>query len=113
LKFDDAELRRALGHQAGPSPHDRAGRVQLLAEAFEALRDGRQPSRQAALFLAGAGLAWLHQAPERGRRRRTFDYFVRIGERGSHMTAARLMLHERKQSPIAVRSANPMKRNRR
>lgn len=42
-----------------PGDFSREGKVRLLGEAFRALMDGRLPSREAALFLGSAGMAWL------------------------------------------------------
>lgn len=55
----DREALAILGGAQVPPAFDREHRVRLLGEAFEDLRDGRMPSREAALFLAGGGLAWL------------------------------------------------------
>ncbi len=57
--FDVTELARAMGSGHTPAALTREGRVKLLAEAFQALLDGRPPSREAALFLGGAGMEWL------------------------------------------------------
>ena len=40
---------------------ERARRVRLLAECFEALLDGRLPSVEARTFVAGGGLSWLQE----------------------------------------------------
>jgi len=58
--FDHTGLDAAFGSQR-PAEIDRGGRVRLLAEVFTALLEGRQPSREAAHFLARAGLAWLRE----------------------------------------------------
>lgn len=56
---DPRELQAILGGARAPRALTREDRVRLLGECFEALRDGRTPSREAALFVAGGGLAWL------------------------------------------------------
>jgi hypothetical protein len=73
-----------------PAPHERtqfhrARRVALLGEAFEALLEGRMPSREAALFVAGGGLAWLEQGGSL-----TKSYWRCAGPQGSHATEAEL-----------------------
>lgn len=57
--FDATALARALGVGHTPAALTREGRVRLLGEAFQALLDDRRPSREAALFLGGAGMTWL------------------------------------------------------
>jgi len=68
---------------------DRRARVALLKECAEALLEGRQPSRQASLFLSGALQAWLSEGGHLTR-----DFFKVTSVRGSHETprqiAARL-----------------------
>lgn len=71
-----------------PQGFDRAGRVALLAEVFEALVEGRQPSREAALFVGGGGLAWLQEGGTVGDLER--DYWRVAAPRRSTMTPARL-----------------------
>lgn len=56
-------------------------RVKLLGEAFQALLDGKLPSREAALFLGGAGMAWLEQG---GR----LEAYLNIIKARSHRTPA-------------------------
>lgn len=58
-KPDHAALAQALGANRVPAALSREGRVRLLGEAFAALLENRLPSREAALFLGGAGEAWL------------------------------------------------------
>ena len=83
MKFDTNELGRALGIDPQPDASSREGRVRLLVEAFEALRDGRLPSRQAALFVASGGLAWLAEGGNLCR-----DYWRVSAPAGSHHTEA-------------------------
>ncbi|MGI4776603.1 MAG: hypothetical protein ACRYGA_00565 [Janthinobacterium lividum] len=44
-----------------PADFGREDRVRLLGQLFADLLAGRAPSREAAVFLGGAGLAWLQQ----------------------------------------------------
>ena|SRR5256885_9889117 len=60
-RFNDAALAAALSAGRAPLALDREGRVRLIGEAAEALLRGAAPSREAALFLGGALLAWLQQ----------------------------------------------------
>jgi hypothetical protein len=55
-----------------------------LGEAFTALLEGRLPSRAAALFLGGAGMAWLEQG---GKLERDF---LKVLQPQSHNTVARV-----------------------
>lgn len=59
VKLDHTALTQALGADRVPKALSREGRVLLLGEAFAALLENRLPSREAALFLGGAGKAWL------------------------------------------------------
>lgn len=68
-----------------PQGFDRAGRVALLAEVFEALVEGRQPSREAALFVGGGGLSWLQAGGDL-----LGDFWKVKAPAGSHHTPARL-----------------------
>jgi hypothetical protein len=69
-----------LGGDRTPAALTREGRVRLLGEAFEALLDGRTPSREAALFLGGAGMAWLQTGGDLAR-----DY-LKVVKPKSHRT---------------------------
>jgi SLT domain-containing protein len=51
---------------AGDAQADRVRRLRWIAEAAEALIDGRPPSRPAALFLASALRGWLADGRARG-----------------------------------------------
>ena len=82
VSFDDAALASAMCGRA-PRRYDRAGRVSLLAECAEALLAGREPSREAALFLAGGVLSWLQQGGDLTR-----EYWGVVGPAGSHRTPA-------------------------
>lgn len=66
-----------------PATFDRAGRVALLAEVFQALIEDRAPSREAALFVGGGGLAWLEQGGSLTR-----DFWRCAGPQGSTHTEA-------------------------
>lgn len=59
----------------------REDRVRLLAEVFEALLEGREPSRAAALFVGGAGLDWLREGGDLLR-----DHWRVKAPAGSHHT---------------------------
>lgn len=73
-------LSQALGCSEVPAVLTRQGRVKLLGEAFQALLDGKLPSREAALFLGGAGMAWLTQGGSLERD------FLKITKARSHRT---------------------------
>ncbi|MBY0427873.1 MAG: hypothetical protein K2Q32_01485 [Alphaproteobacteria bacterium] len=60
-KLNHEPLTNALGGQCLPATLTREGRVRLLGKAFKDLLEGRIPSSDAALFLGGAGMAWLEQ----------------------------------------------------
>lgn len=83
MKFDDSALLKAIGPRA-PAALTREGRVRLLGEAFGALLDGRMPSREAALFLGGAGTSWLNEGGDLVR-----DFF-KIVRPKSHETPQRV-----------------------
>ena len=68
-----------------PATFSRADRVRLLGEAFQALLAGRLPSREAALFLGGAGTAWLVQGGSLEK-----DFLQVVGPSGSHFTPSAL-----------------------
>lgn len=68
-----------------PEGFTREHRVELLAEVFRALIEGRQPSRAAALFVGGAGAAWLSQGGDLLR-----DYWRVAAPRSSHNTPTRV-----------------------
>lgn len=89
-KVDATLLEAALGHRA-PEGLSREGRVRLLAEAFQALLDGKLPTRQAGVYLGGAGLAWLEQGGNLERD------FLKVTKPKSHMTPARLWEQQRVQ----------------
>lgn len=61
------ELARAMGGGELPATATREGRVQLLAEAADALVAGRTPSRESALFLAAGVLSWLEHGGDLAR----------------------------------------------
>ena len=82
-QFDATALTQALGGRA-PLTSTRAGRVQLLGEVFQALLDGRLPSHEAALFVGGAGMAWLSRGGNLER-----DY-LQVTKPKSHNTPARI-----------------------
>jgi hypothetical protein len=64
-----------------PIDFSRAGRVRLLAEAFQALLNDRMPSPEARLFLASGGMAWLDGQGDLLR-----DLWRVSGPAGSHNT---------------------------
>ena len=65
-----------------PGDFSREGRIALLGEAFSALLRGEMPSPEAAMFLGGAGLAWLESGGSLER-----DHF-RVVRAKSHHTPA-------------------------
>lgn len=81
-RFDDAALATVLGIGRAPRQYDRQGRVELIGEAAQALRDGRLPGREAALFVGGALLSWLENAGSLER-----DFF-KVTKAKSHHTPA-------------------------
>jgi hypothetical protein len=64
-----------------PGDLTRSDRVRLLGEVFRALMEGRQPSREAALFVGGGGLAWLDRGGSLTR-----DFWRTAGPQGSTHT---------------------------
>lgn len=81
-KLNHEPLTSALGGQTLPATLSRKGRIRLLGEAFQALLEERIPSREAALYLGGAGMAWLQQGGSLER-----DY-LRVVKPKSHRTPA-------------------------
>lgn len=73
-----------FGRARLPADFNREGRVRLLGELFRDLMAGRPPSREAAMFLGGAGLAWLERGGSLER-----DY-LRVVKPKSRHTAAYL-----------------------
>ena len=71
-----------------PGDFSRAGRIALLAEAFKALVDGRQPSREAAMFVGAGGMAWLQEGGRIGALER--DYWRVAAPERSTATPARV-----------------------
>jgi hypothetical protein len=65
-----------------PGDFSREGRVQLLGEAFQALMDDKPLSREAALFLGGAGMAWLENGGDLVR------HYLKVCKPKSHRTPA-------------------------
>jgi hypothetical protein len=80
-KFDDSALTAVMGRSA-PAMLDRAGRIRLIGEAAQSLRDEKMPSREAALFLGGALLAWLENGGDLERQ------YLQVTKRASHHTPA-------------------------
>lgn len=66
-----------------PARLSREGRVQLLGQLAKALLSDKRPDRDAALFLAGALLAWLEHGGDLER-----DYLRVSATAGSHRTPA-------------------------
>lgn len=64
-----------------PAAWNREHRVRLLGEVFLALVEGRQPSREAALFVGGGGLSWLSEGGDLLR-----EYWQVSAPRSSHHT---------------------------
>lgn len=88
-KLKHEALTTALGGQCMPAALTREGRVRLLGEAFYALVDGRMPSSEAAIFLGGAGKAWLQQGGSFERD------FLKVVKPKSHRTPAVIWREER------------------
>lgn len=72
-----------FGRSRLPADFTREHRVKLINEVFQALIDGRLPSREAALFVGGGGLSWLSQGGDLLR-----DYWRISAPAGSHRTPA-------------------------
>ena len=68
-----------------PATFTRENRIALLAEVFKALLNGTLPSREAALFVGGAGSAWLVQGGSLEK-----DFLQVVGPSGSHFTPSAL-----------------------
>ena len=77
-----SSLVSALSTGRAPRRYDRAGRIQLIGEAAQALLAGRLPERDAALFLAGALLSWLETGGSLERE------FLKVVKPKSHHTPA-------------------------
>lgn len=75
-----------------PADFSRQDRVRLLAEVAQALLDGREPSRAAALFVGGAVSAWLAQGGRIGALER--DFLRVAAPRSSRHTASELWRRE-------------------
>jgi hypothetical protein len=95
-----------LAALAPPRQYDRKGRVELIGEAAQAMRDGRPVPREAALFLAGALLAWLehgHGGGDLGTR------FLRVVKRQSRHTPQALwrLIRDERQGARGGRSVAP------
>jgi hypothetical protein len=83
-RFDHQVLATAWGERL-PKALTRESRVRLLGEFADAVLTGREPSREALLFLAGAIRAYLAKGGSLER-----DY-LRVGAKaGSHRTPAAL-----------------------
>lgn len=92
-KRNDLDLQARIGGAHLPSgPLTREDRVRLAAEVFNALVEGRMPSRAAALFLGGGGLAWLERGGDLVR-----DYLKLAGRPGSHRTPSMIFQRTRKK----------------
>jgi hypothetical protein len=81
--FDDAALVRAIGPRR-PAGFTREDRVRLIGEAAQALLEGREPGKAAALFLGGALAGWLSDGGDLVK-----DYF-KIVRPKSHDTVQRV-----------------------
>lgn len=77
-----------FGRSALPAGFSREGRVRLIAEAAEALLDGRLPSAPARLFVAGALQAWLREGGRCGALEK--DYLRVTQRERSRLTPQRL-----------------------
>jgi hypothetical protein len=77
-----------FGRSRLPGDFTREGRVGLIAECATALLDGRMPSREAAMFLAGGVLSWLQCGGRIGALER--DYWRVAAPERSTATPARV-----------------------
>lgn len=71
-----------------PAGFDRADRVRLIAEAAEALLEGRMPDPAARMFVGGALVAWLRDGGRIGALER--DFLKVAAPRSSRHTASEL-----------------------
>jgi hypothetical protein len=78
-----------------PRQYDRKGRIELIGEAARALRDGRPVSREAALFLGGALLAWLEHGRGGGDLATRFLAVVKRQSRHTPQALWKLIAYER------------------
>jgi len=77
-----------FGRSRLPGDFTREGRVRLLGEAARSLLEGRLPSVEARLYLAGALLAWLEQGGRLGALER--DYLRVTQRERSRLTPQRV-----------------------
>jgi hypothetical protein len=84
-KFDDRELRQALGLVRVELATDREHRIRLIGRFAEDTLSGRVPPAEAQLFVAGALKAWL----ESGDGDLAKDHF-RVTKPKSHDTPSRI-----------------------
>lgn len=73
-----------LAGARAPRGLERADRVRLLGEVAEALLAGRMPDAAARVFVGSAISAWLQSGGDLERD------FLRVRQRGSHLTPAKL-----------------------
>jgi len=76
-----------------PAGLDRAARVRLLAEAARDLLDGKLPTSEARLFLAGGLTSWLALGGDLER-----DFWKIGAPRGSHLTPAAVLHRDERQT---------------
>jgi hypothetical protein len=68
-----------------PGDFSREGRVALLGEFFQAIREGRMPSEEARIFVANGGMSWLENGGDLLR-----DFWKVAAPAGSHHTPSHL-----------------------
>ena len=93
--LDAAALQRAYGRSRQSRTQTREGRIALLGEVGEALLAGRLPSREAALFLGSALMAWLAHGGNFERD------FLEVRKPKSHNTVARVWAQLRAEAEAA------------
>lgn len=86
MDLDPCELQAVLAGARAPAGLTREDRVRMLGEFAEAVLEGREPERAAALFVAGGLRSWLREGGNLTR-----DYWRTAGPQGCTVTEAVLL----------------------